>query len=353
MMNSFEKKISTKIFVIAEAGSNWKAGNYQQDLTRAKKMIQIASKCGADAIKFQTYNPETVYVKNAGKSNYLKKSGLKNDIYKIFQKYSMPYKMIQPLADHCKKHKILFMSTPFSVNDAKAVNKFTKIHKIASFEINHIRLLEYLAQTKKPIILSTGASTHEEIKFAIKLLKKNNAREIFLLHTISEYPASINSFNLKVINELEKKYKLTIGLSDHSVDSICAPILAIGLGAKIIEKHFTLNKKLKGPDHSFALEPNELSKMISYIRMSEKMLGTSTKMIFSNERELQRFAKRSIQAIKTIHIGEKFVEDKNFNILRPGNQKRGAEARFLNQIIGKKSKRKILPGQGIFLSDCT
>ena len=129
-------------------------------------------------------------------------------------------------------------------------------------------------------------------------------------------------------------------------------MLAIGLGAKIIEKHFTVNKKLKGPDHSFALEPNELSKMISYIRMSEKILGSNIKKVFPNEQELQRFAKRSIQAIRTIHPGDKFVEDKNFSILRPGTQKRGTEARFLGQIIGKKSKRKILPGQGILLSDC-
>ena len=351
MIDSKIKKLN-RVFIIAEAGSNWKTGSYDQDLKRAKRMINVASKAGADAIKFQTYKPENVYVQNAGKSNYLKKSGLKNDVYEIFRKHSMPYKMIKSLAEYCKKHKILFMSTPFSVDDARAINKYTKIHKIASFEINHTRLLEYLARTRKPIILSTGASTHEEIKFAINLLKKNGAKKIFLLHTISQYPASPNLLNLNVIKELEKKYHLVVGLSDHSTDPILAPLISIGLGAKIIEKHFTLNKKFKGPDHSFALEPNELTKMISSIRISENMLGHNTKKVFPNEKELQKFAKRSIQAIKTIDPGEKFIEDENFSVLRPGNQKRGAEARFLKQINGKKSKRKIYSGQGIKLSDC-
>jgi len=343
---------SNHIFVIAEAGSNWKVGHFDQDVKRAKKMIQIAAKTGADAIKFQTYKPETVYVQNAGSSKYLKKSGIKNNVNEIFERHSMPYKMIKILSEYCKKYKILFMSTPFSVEDAKAINKYTKIHKLASFELNHIRLLEYLASTKKPIILSTGASTHDEIQFAIKLLKKNNVKKIFLLHTISQYPASENSLHLKVIKELQKKYKLSIGLSDHSIDPICAALISIGLGAKIIEKHFTLNKKFKGPDHSFALNPTELSKMISNIRLAERMLGNSQKKVFSNEKELQKFAKRSVQSIKTIQPGEKFIEDENFSILRPGNQKRGAEARFLNYIVGKKSKRKIQPGQGILLSDC-
>jgi N-acetylneuraminate synthase len=351
MNNLFKKSKLNHIFVIAEAGSNWKSGNYDQDLKRAKKMIKIASKYGADAIKFQTYSPETVYVQNAGESDYLKKTGLKNDVYKIFQKHSMPYKMIEPLAKHCKKLKILFMSTPFSVEDAKAINKFIIFFKIASFELNHIRLLEYIGKTKKPVILSTGASTYDEIKFAINILKKNGTKKIALLHTISQYPADINSLNLKVIKELEKKFKLTVGLSDHTVEPTIAPLLSIGLGAKIIEKHFTLNKKFSGPDHSFALNPNELEQMISCIRISEKMLGQNIKKVFFNEKELQRFAKRSIQALTLINPGEKFIENHNFSILRPGNQIRGLEPRFLNQIKGKKSKRRILPGQGILSSD--
>ena len=345
-------KISNSVFVIAEAGSNWKSGTYKNDLNRAKKLIEIASDAGANAIKFQTYNPETVYVKNAGSSSYLQKSGLSEDIFKIFKKHSMPYEMLLFLAKHCKKNKILFMSTPFSVSDAKEINKFTTIHKVASFEINHVRLLEYLAKTKKPIILSTGASSYDEIDFAIKLLKKNNSGKISLLHTISKYPAPPNSLNLKAILDLKKRYGLVTGLSDHSLDPTIAPLIAIGLDVKIIEKHFTLNKNLKGPDHQFALDPKELKLMISSIRIAEKMLGTNKKMIMKEEYELKKFAKRSIQAIQDISKGEILIEDKNFAILRPGNQKRGAEPRFLNKVHGKFAKRRIRNGTGIQLTDC-
>lgn len=345
-------KTSNHVFVIAEAGSNWKSGSYENDLKRAKKLIEVAADAGADAIKFQTYDPETVYVKNAGRSEYLKKSGLNQDIFKIFKKHSMPYKMLPVLSAHCKKNKILFMSTPFSVNDATAINKFTKIHKIASFEINHVRLLEYLAKTKKPIILSTGASSYDEINYAIKLLKKNKSGKISLLHTISKYPAPVHSLNLKAIVDLKKKYNLVVGLSDHSLDPIIAPLTSIGLGARIIEKHFTLNKKLKGPDHKFALEPKELKLMISAVRMAEKMLGTEKKIIMKDEYELKNFAKRSIQAICNISKGEILIEDKNFAILRPGNNKRGAEPRFLNKINRKTAKKRIKSGEGILLTDC-
>jgi len=345
-------KILNHIFIIAEAGSNWKSGTYKNDLKRSKKLIEIAADAGADAIKFQTYNPKTVYVKNAGHSSYLKKSGLNEDIFKIFKKHSMPYKMLPVLAKHCKKNKILFMSTPFSVSDAKEINKFTKIHKIASFEINHVRLLEYLAKTKKPLILSTGASNYDEINFAIKLLKKNNSGKISLLHTISKYPAPPNSLNLKAITDLKKKYGLIIGLSDHSLDPTIAPLIAIGLDAKIIEKHFTLNKNLKGPDHIFALDPKQLKSMVLSIRTAEKMLGTNKKIIMREENELKKFAKRSIQAIQDIQKGEILVEDENFAILRPGNQKRGAEPRFIHQINGNIAKRRIKLGEGIQIDDC-
>jgi len=340
------------IFVIAEAGSNWRAGSYQKDIKRAKELINVAVNAGADAIKFQTYNPKTVYVPNAGKSKYLSKSGYDKDIFEVFREHSMSYKILKELANFCNKKKILFMSTPFSVEDAKKVNKYTKIHKVAAFEINHIRLLEYLATTKKPIILSTGASNFSDIDFAVKLLKKKGVKKICLLQTTSKYPAPIDSLNLKVINQLKKMYQVPVGLSDHSVNPILAPTLAVALGATIIEKHFTLNKKLKGPDHSFALNPEQLSLMIKAIRESEKALGDGEKTILKEEKELRQFATRSIQAIKNIFRGEKFQEGVNIEILRSGNQKRGEDARFLKKIIGKKSNRSIKIGEGIFLKDC-
>ena len=340
------------IFVIAEAGSNWKVGSYDKDIKRATNLIKVAANSGADAIKFQTYNPKTVYVPNAGKSKYLSKLGVNKDIFEVFQEYSMPHKMLKELSTICKKEKILFMSTPFSVDDAKEVDKFVKIHKIAAFEINHIRLLEYLASTKKPIIISTGASNISDIDYAVKLLKRKGVKEICLLQTTSKYPAPIESLNLKAIHELKKRYQVPIGLSDHSIEPILGPTLAIGLGATIIEKHFTLNKKFRGPDHSFALNPKELNQLIKTIRESEKALGDGVKKILKQEEELRKFATRSIQAIKNIEKNEIFIEDENINILRSGNQKRGEDARFLTKFLGKKSNKKIKLGHGIFLKDC-
>ena len=350
MSKIFSSK-NNHVFVIAEAGSNWKAGTYSNDLKRAKKLISIAADAGADAIKFQTFRSNKVYVNNAGQSKYLGKSGIKVGIDKLFENLEMPYKMLKDLSEYSKKKNIQFMSTPFSVEDAKEVDKFVKIHKIASYELNHVRLLEFLAKTKKPIIISTGASNIEEIDFAVKKLKKFNAKKIIILQCTACYPAPLESLNLLSIQEIKKKFKVTVGLSDHSLEYDIGPLIAIGLGAKIIEKHFTINKKLKGPDHKFALEPNELKIMIKQIRQAEKSLGVGRKQVLKDEIELREFAVRSIQAIKEIKKGEKFQEGKNMEVLRSGNKTRGADARFLMKINGKRANKRIKSGEGIRSKD--
>ena len=295
---------NNKIMIIAEAGSNWKAGTHEEDIKRSTKLIQEASKAGADAIKFQTFRTNTVYSENAGKSEYLSKQGINENIEKIFDDLSMPYEMIPELAEICKKEGISFMSTPFSVQDAKEVDPYVEIHKVASFEINHIRLLEFLAKTKKPIIISTGATTYDEIDFAVELIKKNGNENISLLQCTSKYPCPINALNLKTIPKLEGRYNLTVGFSDHSVEPTIGPISAVALGAKIIEKHFTLDKNLPGPDHPFALSPNELEEMVKAIRNTEKVLGSGKKEVLKEEQELRQFASRSIQAIQDIKKGD-------------------------------------------------
>ena len=335
------------VFVIAEAGSNWKCGTYDDDLNQAKQLIDVASKAGADAVKFQTYKPETTYVSDAGVSNYLAKSGHVKKIEDIFEEHSMPYEMIPELHKYCKEKNISFMSTPFSISDAKAIDPYVEIHKIASFEINHVRLKEFLAKTKKPIIVSTGASTFDEINFCVNLLKKNDCNNIILLQCTSKYPCPINSLNLSVIPKMKLKYECPIGLSDHSTDPIIGPLTSIGLGATIIEKHFTLDKSLSGPDHSFALDPNELEFMIKSIRQAQLSFGNGVKEILEDEKELRQFATRSIQAITDIQKDEFLLEGKNFDVLRPGNRIRGTEPRFLESINGKKSSKFIKKGDGI------
>ena len=166
---------SSHTFIIAEAGSNWKCGSYEDDLNQSKNLIKYAAKAGADAVKFQIYRPETTYVSNPGGSKSLSYS---ENIDTIFEKHAMPYEMIPKLVEFCKEENILFMSSPFSVDDAKAINPFTEIHKVASFEINHIKLLEFLASTKKPILVSTGSSNYDEIDFCVNFLKEHNSHTI-------------------------------------------------------------------------------------------------------------------------------------------------------------------------------
>jgi N-acetylneuraminate synthase len=338
-------------FIIAEAGSNWRMGTKTRDLSMAKSLIDVAAECKCDAIKFQTYKSETTYVSNAGKSDYLSNSGINEQITEIFQDLSMPYEMIPELADYCKTQKIEFMSTPFSVNDAKAIDPFVLRHKIASFEISHLRLIEFLAGTNKPLILSTGASTLEEIEWAVNYFYDNGGKDISLLHTISKYPAPLSSLNLKTMSELEKKFNIPVGFSDHSRSPTIGPITAVSLGGKIIEKHFTLNNNLPGPDHSFALTPIELKNMVEAIRGCELVLGSNEKTILQEEFELREFAHRGIQAIKEIKENDIFKEGENVDILRPGKQKQGIHPKYLKQLSGKKSKRNISQGEGIIQGD--
>ncbi len=347
MFNSFDELENlSKSFIIAEAGSNWKCGTYEEDLKRSKDLIRIAASCGADAVKFQTYRSETTYVSNAGSSNYLSKHGINENIDEIFKNLAMPYEMIPQLAKYSQEQKILFMSTPFSVNDAKQIDPFVSIHKIASFEINHVRLIEFIAKTKKPIIISTGASTYDEIDFAVNLVKKTH-NKLALLQCTSKYPCSLESLNLSVIPQMKSRYDLPVGFSDHSVDPVIGPVMAVGLGSIIIEKHFTLDKSLPGPDHTFALIPSELELMIKSIRLAELAKGNDEKTILNEELELRRFATRSIQAIKDISRDEFLQEGINFDVLRPGNRSRGIESRFLDLVNGKRSAKDVKKGEGI------
>jgi len=334
-------------FIIAEAGSNWKCGTFEDDFQRAKELITVAAKAGADAVKFQTYKAETVYVPDAGSSNYLSEHGINENINKIFEHLSMPYEMLPKLAKFCKEENIMFMSTPFSVEDAKQIDEFVQVHKLASYEINHVRLLEYLASTKKPLFISTGSSTYEEIDFAVAKAKEKGNERIALMQCTSKYPASLAAMNLSVIPEMKERYNLPVGLSDHSMDPIIAPLLSVGLGGTIVEKHFTLDRNLPGPDHPFALIPIELETMVKSIRNAELSKGNGKKEILNEELELRQFATRSLQATKNISKGEILAEGKNFDVLRPGNRSRGVEARYLEQVNGKKAKKDIKIGEGI------
>ncbi|MCB9477459.1 MAG: GNAT family N-acetyltransferase [Deltaproteobacteria bacterium] len=339
------------VYVIAEAGSNWRMGTPERDLAMAKALIDVAVAAGADAVKFQTYRPETVYVPNAGQSDYLAEAGIKQDIRKIFADLAMPYEMIPELADYCAKQHIDFMSTPFSPADFAAIDPHVTSHKIASYEISHVRLIEAIADSGKPTIMSTGASAHADIRWAVDTFRERSAAPLCLMQCTAKYPAPIDSMNLAVLPELARRYGVAVGLSDHSRSPITAPVSAAALGASVIEKHFTLDNRLPGPDHAFALTPEELSDMITAVREAEMMRGSGLKVVHQAESELAKFARRGLQATQPIAAGDLLMEGRNIDILRPGQRSLGAHPRHLPVIEGRVATRDIALGDGVRLED--
>ncbi len=340
-----------RVFVIAEAGSNWRVGTAEQDLARAKALIDVAAHAGADAVKFQTYRPETVYVPNAGSSEYLTEAGIDRDIHEIFADLAMPYEMLEHLAKHSQVKGIELMSTPFSLDDFQAVDPWVKVHKIASYEISHPHLIKAAAGSGKPLILSTGASTEEDIDWAARTFREAGGTDLVLMQCTARYPTALADLNLQVIPWLKKRFQVVPGLSDHSREPTYGPICAVALGARVIEKHLTLDNNLPGPDHAFALIPEELNSMVQAIRAAEKALGLGIKEIRDTEQELAQYARRGVQALRDITKGEELGEGDNIAVLRPGRQRLGVHPRRLPQIEGQPAARDIAMGHGIELGD--
>lgn len=340
-----------RVFIIAEAGSNWRMGTPKRDLAMAKALIDVAVAAGADAVKFQTYRPESVYVENAGSSDYLSDAGIKEDIRVIFEDLSMPLEMVPELAAYCGSEGIQFMSTPFSPADFAAVDPFVEVHKIASYEISHLRLIELAAQSGKPLIQSTGGATMEDIAWAVDTFRNNGGSQLVLLQCTARYPAPLSTLNLRVLPHLAQSFGVIVGLSDHSRDPVAAPAVAVALGARVIEKHYTLDNRLPGPDHSFALTPAELGTMVAAIRNAEACLGDGVKRVQFEEEELRSYAQRSLQAIRLIRQNETLHEDVNVAILRPGKQRHGAHPRHIVEMEGRRAVREIPVGDGVWPDD--
>lgn len=338
---------SDRVFIIAEAGSNWKAGSPRRDWKRALALIDAACEAGADAVKFQTFRAETVYVANAGQSDYLAKNGLRRSIVDIFKDMSMPYGMIGRLAAACRKRRIEFMSSFFSPRDFEAVDPHVKVHKIASYEISHPQLLALAARAKKPLILSTGASTLRDIAWAVRYFRSMGGGALCLMQCTAKYPAPFHALNLKVIPALARSFGVTTGFSDHSRDPWIAPVAAVALGARVIEKHFTLDNRLAGPDHAFAVTPTQLKQMVSAVRRCEEALGDGHKRVLSEERELRAYAQRALQAMRRIARGERLCLDENIAVLRPGKQPKGLHPMHLARVAGRRASRAINAGRGI------
>ena len=339
------------VFVVAEAGSNWRMGTPARDLAMGKALIDAAVEAGADAVKFQTYRPETVYVENAGHSDYLADTGYREDIQEIFADLAMPDELVVAFAAYCEERGIPFMSTPFSPRDFAAVDPHVAMHKVASYEISHPHLIDLAARSGKPVLLSTGASTEADIAWAVERFVAAGGRDLCLMQCTSRYPAPPESLNLRSIPWLKRRFGVSAGFSDHSRDPLTGPLVAVALGARAIEKHYTLDRRLPGPDHGFAITAEELKTMVAGIREAETTLGSGVKQVLAEEEELFAFARRGLQAVRDITAGEPLREGDNLEILRPGRQPLGLHPRHLPEIEGKAAARDIPLGHGISKGD--
>ena len=328
----------TTHFIVAEISAN-----HNGSFSKLKKLIDNAKINGADAIKIQTYDENSMTIQS-NKKNFKIKEGLwKNYSYwDLYKKAKTPYKWHREIFEYAKKKKIVCFSTPF---DIKAVDFLEKlncpIYKIASFEITDIPLIKKVAQTKKPIIISTGLANIDEIDEAYKTAKKNGSKNITLLYCVSNYPANIEDFNLHNISILKKRYKCRIGLSDHSKDNTIA-IIASALGAEVFEKHIALEKQKVGLDIEFSLKGKELREYIRSIKRTYLAMGSANFLRKKNEIKNIKY-RRSLFVAKSIKVGEKFTNN-NLKSLRP---KLGLEPKHIYKLLGKKSKRNLAYGTSI------
>lgn len=324
--------LNYRTMIIAEAGVN-----HNGSLKRAIEMIKVASSCGANFIKFQTFYADKIAIASAPKAKYqISSDSDQSSAHDMLHALELPLESFKILFEECKKQKIGFISTAFDIESLDyLLNIGMKIIKIPSGEITNALFLEYIGSKNMTTILSTGMATLNEVKQAIKVLINSGLElsNLSILQCTSEYPAPFKSTNLRVINTF-KKLVHNVGFSDHTL-GIEAAVAAVAMGANIIEKHFTLDKSSEGPDHKASLDVSELRLMISSIRNVEEALGSEIKEPSTIESENKNVARRSLVAKKIILKGEKFQKE-NIDVKRPGT---GINPMDINKVLGKKAKR--------------
>ena len=319
------------VYIIAEAGDNH---NGRFDL--AVRLIDAAAEAGADCVKFQTFITEEVISKYAQKAQYQKETtGNEETGFEMVKKLELPFDDFIKLHAYCAKKQIQFLSAPFDLPSISFLCTLNlPLWKIPSGEITNLPYLLLIAKTKKPVIMSTGMCNIEEIQTAVNVLKENGTPKITLLHCNTEYPTPFEDVNLNAMLTLQKRFGMEVGYSDHTT-GIEVPIAAAALGAAVIEKHFTLDKHMEGPDHRASLEPAEFSSMVTSIRNIEKAMGNGIKTASRSERKNIDIARKSIVARCAIKKGELFSND-NITAKRPGN---GISPMRWFDVIGTMAKR--------------
>ena len=329
-------------YIIAEI-----SGNHNGSIDRAKELVKLAKENGADCVKIQTYTPDTMTIKS-NKDDFLIKGGLWDgyNLWDLYDWAQTPFEWQKELFEYANSIGITMISTPF---DESAVDLLESLscpfYKVASFELTDLPLIKYIAQTKKPIILSTGMANEKEIKEAIDTIIQYGSGDFILLHCVSGYPTPVEEINLDTITLLKKKFKCDIGLSDHTLGNTSA-ILSIALGAKVIEKHFTFDRSEGGPDAEFSMEPHELKDLSENISLAHKAIGVGSFEMKSAEESNIKF-RRSIYVVNDIKKGDVFTKE-NIRRIRPGY---GLEPKDYEKIIGLKAKRDLEEGNPLTKKD--
>ncbi len=326
---------NSPIFFIAEAGVN-----HNGSIDKAIELVDIAIRSGADAVKFQTFKAADLNLPNAPKSDYhIETTGndKKQSWYDLLKTQELTFDMHKTLINYCKKNKIIFMSTPY---DIKSIDLLMELgvdaFKVASTDTNNLPFLKYLVGKKKPIILSTAMSSLEDIKESINVFKNEKFNNFALLQCTGNYPSKISDSNLRVMYTYRDEFNCIYGYSDHTLD-IINPIAATAMGAKIFEKHFTINKNLPGPDHRMSLNEDELTTTIKLIRETELSLGSNEKKVLESEKDNQKKLRKSIVSVSSIKKGQK-ISKELISIKRPGL---GIPPKYYNKVLNNVAKVNI------------
>lgn len=319
-------------FIIAEAGSN-----HDGDLGRALKLVDAAAGAGADAVKFQLFRARSLYPREEVRPRYLRSLGVKDTIYRVIERMEMPFAWLPKLHARCRRRRIMFLATPFDEECADRLDPFVPAFKIASYELTHIPLLEHVARKGKPVILSTGGADGAEIARALRSLARVPT---CLMQCTAKYPAPAGSMNLRSIPGMRRRYGVPVGLSDHSLDHVTAPVAAVALGADLLEKHFTLSRKLKGPDHSYAIEPGELCAMVRAARAAQAMLGTGRKVPHGVESDLREY-RRGVFTVSAVPAGGEFSRENVAVLRRAGRKETDLRPEHLGWLLGRRARKAV------------
>ncbi|MBL4933546.1 N-acetylneuraminate synthase family protein [Clostridium paridis] len=322
------------VFIIAEAGIN-----HNGDIKIAKKMIDSAKKCGVDAVKFQTFKAEE-FISDRDEVYVYKSQGkeITESMYEMFKRYEFNEKEWIDIANYCKEKDIIFFSTPQNPSDLDFLLSIVDmpIIKVGADDLTNLELLKYYASKGKPMIISAGMAYISEIEEASETIRGESNNDLAILHCISSYPADAEEVNLRKMNTIKNAFDAIVGFSDHTMGNEAA-VMAVTLGAKIIEKHFTLDKNMAGPDHWFSADIDEMKKLVYSIRFAEKAMGSSRVKPTEKEMEMRRIARRSIIAKKDLLAGH-IIDKNDIEFKRPGE---GLPPKFAQYLIGKKITKTV------------